>query len=213
MSGREVGYLGAMTQGGRGWDVLLIGGASGVGKTRLAFALSDHFAVSVLQVDDLQVAFESLTTAEQQPELHFWRTNWAEFSAFSDAEFVEHFRSVARGVFHPAVEAVIAEHLESGYPLIIEGDFLLPSLAVASSFLDQPSNGRVAAIFIHEDDEQQIAANYGEREGQPQEFRAHASWLNAQWLRGECGRLTVPSLPSRPWDTLATRTIAAIAKP
>jgi len=200
-----------MTPADRDWDVLLLGGTSGAGKTRLAYDLSRHFGVSVFQIDDLQVALERLTGPDEQPELHFWRTNWAEFSAFSDTEFVEHFVAIAKRVFEPALESVIAEHLESGYPVIIEGDFLLPTLTTKSTFVDQDNGGRVRAIFVYEDDERQIAANYADRESGGQEFRAHASWLNGQWLRGQCQSLSVPELASRPWDTVVARALSAIS--
>jgi 2-phosphoglycerate kinase len=93
------------------WLVLLVGGASGVGKTTLARELAGHYGISVLHIDDLQVALEKLTTPDQQPELHFWRTNWEEFSQLSDDQLTEHFVSVARGIFEPALEAVVAQHL------------------------------------------------------------------------------------------------------
>jgi 2-phosphoglycerate kinase len=196
----------------RTWTVLLLGGASGVGKTTIAYQLADLFGVSVLQVDDLQAALERLTTPQQQPELHFWRTNWDEFSAFSDKQLVEHFVSVAQGVFGPALEAVIGQHLEDDIPVIVEGDFVTPALGLMDAFDQEADRGRVRGLFLH-DAEAQIAANFGGREGDSQEFRAHASWLNGEWLREECARLGVPNLSARPWNSAVERAVAALLTP
>jgi 2-phosphoglycerate kinase len=195
---------------GRGWEVLLVGGASGVGKTTLSMALSRHFGVNLVQVDDLQVALEKLTTPEQQPLLHFWHTHWDEFSTWSDAQLVAHFIEVSRDVFSPALEAVIAQHLEAALPAIIEGDFVLPELALCDRFDDQPNNGRVRAIFLDED-EAQIASNYEARDKAPQVFRARASALNGRWLQSECRRLGVTEVAARPWSSAVARAIRALA--
>jgi 2-phosphoglycerate kinase len=194
----------------RGWDVLLVGGASGVGKTTLSVALSRHFGVNLIQVDDFQVALEKLTTPEQQPLLHFWRVHWDEFSTWSEAQLVSHFIEVSRGVFSPALESVIAQHLESSLPAVIEGDFVLPELAVRDRFDDQPNGGRVRAMFVLEE-EAQIASNYQARDEAPQAFRARASALNGRWLHSECHRLGVSEVAARPWSTALARAIRALA--
>ena len=56
----------------RPWQVLLIGGASGAGKTSVSYRLANHFNVGITEVDDFQVILERMTTPAQQPELH-WR--------------------------------------------------------------------------------------------------------------------------------------------
>ena len=40
------------------WHVLLICGASGVGKTRVSYPLARHFGVGITEVDDFQVVLE-----------------------------------------------------------------------------------------------------------------------------------------------------------
>jgi 2-phosphoglycerate kinase len=113
----------------RNWQVLLLGGASGVGKSSLSYPLARHYDINLTEIDDIQVALTKLTTPEQQPLLHFWRTNWDEFSSWSDEQHLSHFIQVSREVFQPALEAVIANHLETNRPVILEGDFILPELA------------------------------------------------------------------------------------
>ncbi len=194
----------------RSWDVLLLGGASGVGKSSLSYPLTKHFDINLTEIDDIQVALQKLTTPEQQPLLHFWRTNWEEFSNWSDEQHLAHFIQVSREVFQPALEAVIANHLETNRPVVLEGDFIVPELVTFKTFDEQNNDGRVKALFIYEEDEAQIAANFLAREGEEQLLRAHTSWLNNQWLRSECERLDIPALPARPWDTVLERAVSIL---
>jgi 2-phosphoglycerate kinase len=194
----------------RDWQVLLLGGASGVGKSSLSYQLARYYDTNLTEVDDIQVALQKLTTPEQQPLLHFWRTNWEEFSNWSDEQHLSHFIQVSREVFQPALEAVIANHLETNRSVILEGDFLLPELIAFKAFDEQNNGGRVKALFLYEEDEAQIAANYLAREGEEQTFRAHLSWLNNQWLRSECERLGVPALSARPWEAVLERAVSIL---
>lgn len=191
----------------RTWDVLLLGGASGVGKSNLSYPLAKYFDVALTEIDDIQVALTKLFTPEQQPLLHFWRTNWEEFSNWSDQQHLEFFIRLSREVFQPVLEAVIANHLETNRPVILEGDFILPELATFKIFEEQINDARVKALFVYEESEAQIAANYLARDNEEQPFRAHLSWINNQWLRSECERLGVPALPARPWETVLERAV------
>jgi 2-phosphoglycerate kinase len=199
-----------MKKAKRSWQVLLLGGASGVGKSSLSYPLARHFDVNLTEIDDFQVILEKLTTPGQQPLLHFWRTNWDEFSSWSDEQRLEHFIRVSRRVFQPALEAVIANHLETNRSVMLEGDFILPELSTLKSFDGQTNEGRVKAFFVDEEDEAQIAANYLARDGEEQTFRAHSSWITNQWLRSECERLKAPILSARPWETVLERAISIL---
>ena len=120
----------------RFWQVLLIGGASGTGKTSISYRLAEYFGVGITEVDDFQVILERMTTPEQQPDLHYWRTN-PEAITLPAEEIMEHTISVGRAML-PALEAVVANHLSSQTPVILEGDFILPSLAIQSAFAGIP---------------------------------------------------------------------------
>lgn len=193
------------------WQLLLLGGASGVGKSRLSAPLARHYGVTLTEIDDVQVALETLTTPEQQPLLHVWRTNWEAFSAWSDEEHLEHVIRVSREVFGPVLEAVIANRLEAGSQAILEGDFLLPELM--TRFPKEVGEGRVRALFVLEEDEAQIAANYRVRDGEDQPLRARTSWLKNGWLRAECEGCGVPTLPARPWASGLERALALLGEP
>ncbi|MFI6217953.1 hypothetical protein ACIBCD_38605 [Nocardia brasiliensis] len=60
--------------GERDWQVLLLGGASGSGKSRLSYPLARHYRVPLVEVDDLVLAVQAMTTPAQQPMLHYWDT-------------------------------------------------------------------------------------------------------------------------------------------
>src|SRR2546428_10178824 len=125
----------------RSWQVLLIGGPSGVGKTSVSYRLANHFGVGITEVDDFQVLLERMTTPEQQPALHYWRTH-PEAVDLPAEKIVEHTIAVGQAMA-PALEAVIANHLESQTPVVLEGDFILPSLAVQPTFEGIPNNRQV----------------------------------------------------------------------
>src|SRR5215212_9580763 len=106
----------------RSWQVLLLGGASATGKTAVSYRLAQYFGVGITEVDDFQVLLERMTTPEQQPVLHFWRTHPAP-DQLSAAEIMEQGLAVGQ-VMAAGLEAVIANHLETQTPVVLEGDFL-----------------------------------------------------------------------------------------
>jgi 2-phosphoglycerate kinase len=190
----------------RRWHVLLVGGASGSGKTSLAAELGRRYGVNVAQLDDIQVALTTACPPRDQPALHFWRTNWDEFSAFSDAQHLDHFIGLSRDLFDPVIRAIVADRLDGGLPCVIEGDFILPETAAALAAADE----RVRGLFLREDDEAQAAANLLAREGGDVALRARTSSLASRWLGRACERVGMPSMSARPWETAADRAIGLL---
>ena len=191
------------------WDVLLIGGASGVGKSSVSYHLARHFGIGITEIDDFQVVLEHMTDPETYPELHLWRRDPQAFLSMTPDEQLA-FGIRYGTVMSEALEQVIGNHLEGGPPIVLEGDFLLPEVAARGSYAGQPAGGRVRAIFIVEGDEAQIARNYLAREGEEQAGRARISWRYSEWLRQDAERLGVPVLEARPWDTVFERCLEAI---
>lgn len=187
------------------WTVLLIGGASGSGKTSVSYHVARHFGIGITEVDDFQVILEKMTTPQQQPAIHFWATH-PNPTALPTAEIVERSLEIGR-VMTPALQAVIDNHIESRQPIVLEGDFIHPALA--TQYKEQ-----VRAVFIYEPDESQILENYLRREPEsgPQNHRARVSWLMGQWLKQEAESLGLTVLMSRPWDTLLNRLITAVER-
>jgi 2-phosphoglycerate kinase len=192
------------------WTVLLLGGASGVGKSKLSYPLARRLGVNLTEVDDLQIALETATSPSEQPLLHFRRTNFDEFMSWTHERRAEHHVQVCREVFVPVMEAVIADHLVTRTAVVYEGDFLLPELATTATFGDQPNEGRVRALFVSEPDEGQIAANYVAREGGADPERARASALFDAFLRVECAHHGVPLVDARPWGSTVERALAML---
>src|SRR4051812_6968978 len=94
-----------------GWTVLLVGGASGVGKSKLSYPLARQLGVNLTEIDDLQIALETATSPREQPLLHFWRANVGEYRSWTDERRLDHLVRVCREVFVPVMRSVIADHL------------------------------------------------------------------------------------------------------
>lgn len=194
----------------RSWQVLLLSGASGTGKTSVSYRLARHFDIALTEVDDLYIVLECLTTPEQQPVLHYWRTH-PDAGKLSPEQIVEHHITVSK-VLTPALAAVVANHLETNTPLVLEGDFILPILAAQPTFGEIGADGMVRAVFLYEEDEAQILNNLLQREPEhgPQHKRARLSWLYGQWLKQEAKHYGLLVVPARPWDTVLERILDAL---
>jgi 2-phosphoglycerate kinase len=197
-------------QQNRDWQVLLLGGASGVGKTSVSYRLARRYGVNLVEVDDFQAVLERMTTPEEQPVLHYWRTHREEWRRLDEEGRLAYTLRYG-AVMAEALEHVIANHLESRTPIVLEGDFLLPSLAAKAAFGDIPADGQVRAVFLYAEDEAQIAWNYRAREGREQTERARASWRYSEWLRQEASQMGLPTVAARPWDTVLDRVVAAVS--
>ncbi|WP_260868102.1 shikimate kinase [Streptomyces sp. SAJ15] len=179
------------------WRVLVVGGASGMGKTSVGRALARRYDVPVVEVDDIVEALLAVTLPEHLPEVHFWRTH-PEAARQTPESVVERQIAIAEALA-PAIEAVVANHVGTDTPVILEGDYVLPRPATPK--------GPVRAVFLHEDDEGQVTANYLRREPEagPQPHRARVSVLYGRWLAAQARAAGVPVVAPRPWEGLAGR--------
>ena len=122
-------------------------------------------------------------------------------------QIVELHRSVCR-TLEPALEAVVANHVESGTPVILKGDYLLPATAdaIIKTFATE---ARIRAVFVSESDERQLVENFRVREpgeGEQQGRAKVSALLNAQ-IEEACRSLSLPVLPTRPWENLLERAV------
>lgn len=201
----------------RRWRVLLIGGSSGTGKSTIARQLAAQLAISWLQVDDLRLALQnSRVSFPEQGHTDalycFTRPGiWHEGpEALCQA-------LVAVGeMLCPALEIVIANHIDIDAPLILEGDGILPSLLENPLMQRYKDSGLLQAVFLHEPDEKQLYTNITHRGRgtagmNVEELRTEArtKWLYSQWLAHEARRWAVPVLESQPWETLGARILGA----
>jgi 2-phosphoglycerate kinase len=182
--------------------VVLLAGASGVGKTQVGHRLARRLGAALVEVDDLVVAVQAITTAGTHPVLHQW-------SVLRDADMTVD-EVVAAQVrlaeaLQPAVDAVVAEHVAERTPVVLEGDYLLPGA----------SRPGVRTVVLHEDDRDQLVANYAAREPHvpSQQHRADCSLAYGRWLARRAEAVAVPVVPARPWPSVLERVWAAVAGP
>ncbi len=187
----------------RNWTVLFIGGASGVGKSSLAYEIAGYYGVNVLEVDDIQIAVKAVTTRDRFPAIHYWETGVSWFDMGVDGN-VKWLTDVSKELI-PALGELVNRHIEDQVPIIIEGDFLDPEFT--QSF-DRPE---VRSIFISETDVDQIIQNYLSREGgERQQFRAEVSVAYNKQITEACEQYRIKLLNARPWDTLLERAMKSI---
>lgn len=199
------------------WRVLLIGGSSGVGKTRVAQTLARQRGLSVLLVDDIRMSIQQVTTPAEQPGIHYFLAHPTIWQKPPEA-VCEGFIAVGNALVRP-LSAIIAHHVfvESAGPVIIEGDGILPALAacrdfVSMHFTSAGVTGEVRAVFLVEPDEEVViqcmrprGPGFDRLAQKEQETLARAHWLYGQWLRSQAGRYGLPVVESRPRETLVER--------
>ena len=179
----------------RNWTVLLIGGASGTGKSSLAYGLAHFYDVSVLEIDDITQAVKALTTKELLPVIH--SDNFWDAGVKGNVSWLI---NVSMELL-PALKAVVNRHIEDRLPVIIEGDFIHPELA--SAFNDS----EVKVIYVQED-KGQIVQNFLLREGGcSQNYRADISAEYGKWIFDSCVKLGIAQIEARPWDTVVDRAV------
>ncbi|MET8543046.1 AAA family ATPase [Kitasatospora sp. NPDC004799] len=193
------------------WDVLLIGGASGLGKSRAAALLSARHGAFVVEFDDVVAALQAATTPAGHPGLHHFTTA-PDPGALSPERVLELQIATARAL-DDALLGVVRNRLTVDVPAIVEGDYLTPAAAARAAAEAAGQGRRVRAVFLHEDDPQRIGANYADREPEsgPQPERAAVSARYSTWLADQARAHALPVVACRPYATLPERLAAALA--
>ena len=195
--------------------VLLIGGASGVGKSVVANQLGLRLGASWLHVDDLRLAFQrSRVMLPERTEALYFFEETPEIWTMPPELLRDGLIGVGQ-VLSPALEVIIENHVDTVAPVVIEGDAILPSLLSRPTVRDRVSDGHVQAVFLVETEEEVVFANIvargrgmgGRREAELR-TEARAKWLYGQWLADEAHRYGLPVLEPRPWSTLVERILA-----
>lgn len=200
----------------RDWTVLLVGGHSGTGKSIAARELARRYGVGVAQADAFRLAITRVTTAAGHPALHRMSVD---AHGLPPDEACATWIEVARTVSH-ALEPVIALHLATGAPTLLEGDTLLPALAVARHLPFGPAGMGVRAVFLVEDDEARLletcrrrGRGFTARSDDEQRSDARRHWLYGRWVAEQAAALGLPVLAPGAWDTLPARIAHAAARP
>lgn len=202
-----------------GWRVLLIGGNVGGGKTVVARALASRFDRSHLLVDDIRMVIQQMTMPAEQPGIHYFLahpTIWQKPpEALCDALI-----TVGNALIRP-LSVVVAHHacVESAGPIILEGDGLVPALAVQTgpASTPAPAPNAICSVFLIASDEKAILRHLRRRERsferftlKEQEAQVRANWLYGQWLRRQADHYRLPVVESHPRETLVERVLAVL---
>jgi len=196
----------------RDWRVLLIGGATGSGKTSLALALGKYFDVPTLEGDVLRWAIESAVALGSDPDLHpfhdveLWNRPGPEILDSS-------LRQSAR--LCQINEVVLARRHFSKRPLILESVWILPEFASQPSFNGIEMSGEVRSLFLYEQDVTALAERLYGRDGElglpsNQPSRLKMLYEYGLLMKERAEALGLPVLPSRPFETLVDRAIEAL---
>jgi len=187
----------------RNWTVLFIGGASGIGKSSIAYEIARFYGVNVLEVDDVHLSVKTVTTKEHFPAIHLYDSgmNWRDVGVDGNVNWlIDVSKEMA-----PVLKALANRHIEDKLPIIIEGDFIYPEFTVS---FDNPE---VKSIFVQESDKNQILQNYLSREGgELQQYRAEISISYGDWIAETCRRNGIELIESRPWNTALSRAIKCL---
>jgi 2-phosphoglycerate kinase len=185
------------------WIVTLVCGASGVGKSSVARPLAGRWAVPLAEADDVVTALSALTTPRTHPLLHHWSTTGRD-RQWTPEELAAHTLAVAESLA-PGFRAVIADHVECGAPVVIEGDYLLPDLV--SGF-----EAAARAVVVAEPDEDALVANFAAREPDAgdQRFRARVSVAYGAALVARARAVSAAVVPPRPYADVVDRAERAL---
>jgi 2-phosphoglycerate kinase len=187
----------------RNWTVLFIGGASGIGKSSIAYEIARFYGVNVLEADDVHLSVKTVTTKESFPAIHYWDTglSWKDVGVEGNVNWLI---DVSKEMI-PILKELVNRHIEDKLPIIIEGDFIYPEFTVS---FDNPE---VKSIFVNESDIHKILQNYLSREGGDlQHYRAEISIAYGKWIADTCNQNGIRVIESRPWDTALARAIKSL---
>jgi 2-phosphoglycerate kinase len=186
----------------REWTATVVCGASGVGKSSVAIPLAARYGVPLGETDDIVTALKTITSPADQPVLHYWDTH-PDTMSWSPDRIADLHLDVS-DVLLPAFRAVIADHIEFDAPVVLEGDHVVPELAVGFGTA-------VRAVVLVEPDVDRIAANFGAREpGADHGFRARVSLATGARLAARAHAVGVPVVRAWPWTDGVDRVDAAL---
>lgn len=173
-----------------------------------------QYGIGLAEVDDFRLVLQRMTTPAHYPALHFFLS--ADILQWPVETLRDQLVAVNQ-IVSSALEIVIANHVATNTPCILEGDGILPAFAAQQSFAQLEGGRAVRAAFIIERDKDRLFHNMQMRGRSFDTFSSRAqhqwgelSWQYGQWLEDEAIRCGIPVVPAQPWNTLAERIRAAI---
>jgi hypothetical protein len=166
---------------------------------------------------DFRLILERMNTQDQQPAL----PTLLKLVSNPDipADVARGALCTIAGAVSYALEIVVANHVATDTPTILEGDGITPAFAAQRVFANRDVEDAVRSVFLIEEDEEQLYRNAIER-GRGfnllpkacQYRQVRVSWLYGQRLRQEAMSLSLPTVSPLPWDTLEERIVNAICE-
>ena len=199
------------------WQVQVLFGASGTGKSTAARQIARASGATWMQVDDLRLAlqYSRVTLPEGTDRLYFFETTPGIWIRPVD-DLLQAFVDVAT-VMAPAVRVVIDSHLATGVPMVIEGDGVLPSLVEDPVLRPWVDTGSLRFCCLAAQSQDELVENMVRRgrgvhlEDQERvSLQANANLAFNDWLVESSRALNIPVVASRPFDTLTDRIQQAI---
>jgi 2-phosphoglycerate kinase len=190
---------------------LLLGGDSGTGKSTVAATLAHDLQLTHVRLDDLWVIARSLADRDTLPAIHAFVDPHASLARPTE-DALRAFVDVMAAL-EPAIATTVRIHIARGEACVVEGICLSPALAA------RLRDAHSRAVFLVEDDPETIwrtMTSRGDRDwlGLSDTERSAAVALGQRldrWLRDECARYDLPTVPARPWSDAPKRVLAAWA--
>lgn len=116
-------------------------------------------------------------------------------------------------------QIVIANHIATKAPLILEGDAIQPALFERPEIQQYAESRQLRAVFITEPIKETLLHNMQIRgrgmekhSAAEQQTEAHVKWLHGQWLAQEARHYGLPVVEARPWPTLMERILRSLTR-
>lgn len=199
------------------WVVLAILGPSGLGKSLAAQAITREQGHTWMQVDDLRLGLQAAPAMLPQ---HIERLSFFERTPnvwTCPAETLREAIIDVGRLMLPTVRIVIDSHIATNVPMVIEGDGILPELAIDCRLRCHVGSGKLRFCCVVPTSMDELLENMLARKRGIDQFH-HADRIRqadmnvafGQWLVAECGRCDIPVVKSRPLATLASRIVSAV---
>jgi len=156
--------------------VVLVGGATGTGKSTVATEVAHRLGITrVTSTDVVRQTMRAFFSDEFMPSIHF--SSFEAGAAVSQAEaaedanlrgFLDQTRNVLVGV-----HAVLARALEEGYSLTLEGVHIVPGMVTP------PPGALVSQVLLAIEDEDEHAAHFWTRDAASEGLRPFEKYLKA----------------------------------
>jgi len=207
---------------GNRWSVLLIGGASGSGKTTVAKEIARDRGITWVQVDDLRLALQwsnvRLSSGAATEAFYFFERTpnvWNQPAGCLRDSLI-----AVGEVMTEAIAIVIGNHIVQGDPVVIEGDGILPGIVEHPDLRAFVERGDLRTVFLMPESADELLRNMfvrGRGITNPQETPqvrriAEMNWLYSQWLEHEALRRAIPIIKTQPWETLKERIVSSRAE-